>query len=310
MTSYYRIMAGAKSIHAATCHEQGFIGADWDFAQDLTGQFPEDWRAFNKRFVPIFLENNPGKSKVAAGLACGMLWTICRGMETGDVVLCPDGSGSYLVGEVASEYHYEQDGVLPHRRQVKWQARRLSREDMSQVLRNSAGSIGTLSNITKHSAELEKLIAGIAPPSLSHTDETVEDPSVFALESHLEDFLVANWQQTELGTRYNIYEVDGELVGQQYPSDTGPVDILAMSHDGTELLVVELKRGRASDVVIGQIQRYMGYVKDELAEPHQSVKGIIIALEDDLRIRRALSVTTNIEFYRYEVMFKLIKDDR
>ena len=71
-----------------------------------------------------------------------------------------------------------------------------------------------------------------------------------------------------------------------------------------ELLVVELKKGRASDVVVGQIQRYMGYVLGELAEESQSVKGVIIALEDDLRLRRALKVTHNIDFYRYEVSFK------
>ena len=66
--------------------------------------------------------------------------------------------------------------------------------------------------------------------------------------------------------------------------------------------------GRASDVVVGQIQRYMGYVLGELAEEGQSVKGVIIALEDDLRIRRALQVANNIDFYRYEVSFKLNKE--
>ncbi len=74
------------------------------------------------------------------------------------------------------------------------------------------------------------------------------------------------------------------------------------------LLVVELKKGRVSDNVVGQIQRYMGYVKEELAEDNQIVKGIIIGLEDDLKIKRALSVTKNIEFYRYKVDFKLFKD--
>jgi restriction system protein len=135
----------------------------------------------------------------------------------------------------------------------------------------------------------------------------VEDASEFALEKHLEDFLVQNWSQTELGKRYNIFEEEGELVGQQYPSDTGPIDILAISKDKKEILVVELKKGRASDSVVGQIQRYMGYVMEELAEGGQTVKGVIIALEDDLRIRRALSVTNNIEFYRYQVSFKLFK---
>ena len=122
----------------------------------------------------------------------------------------------------------------------------------------------------------------------------------------MEDFLVSNWENTELGRGYDIYKVDGEIVGQQYPSDTGPIDILAISKDGRELLVVELKKGRASDVVVGQIQRYMGYVMDELAESNQTVKGIIIALEDDLKIRRALRVASGIQFYRYKVNFSLI----
>ena len=36
--------------------------------------------------------------------------------------------------------------------------------------------------------------------------------------------------------------------------------------------------------------RYMGYVKEVLAEPGQNVQGAIIAHEDDLKIRRALAV--------------------
>lgn len=52
----------------------------------------------------------------------------------------------------------------------------------------------------------------------------------------------------------------------------------------------------------------MGHVKEELAEDGQVVKGVIIALEDDLRIKRALSVTNNIEFYRDNVSFSLVKN--
>ena len=305
--SYYRIMAGAKSIYAQQCFEQGFIGANWDIDEDLTGKLPDNWRDFNKQYIPVYLKANPDKSKVAAGLACGMLHTICKGMQQGDIVLTPNGTGQYYVGEVISDYYYEPPGDLSHRRKIKWYEQGIHREEMSQALKNSSGSIGTVSNITKYAEELEELISGKKPPSLTHTDESVEDPSVFALEKHLEDFLVANWISTELGKLYDIYTIDGEIVGQQYPSDTGPIDILAISKDGKTLLVVELKRGRASDIVVGQIQRYMGYVKEELAEPQQNVKGVIIALEDDLKLRRALSVTSNIEFYRYQVSFKLLK---
>ena len=142
---------------------------------------------------------------------------------------------------------------------------------------------------------------------IQSNDPLIEDASAFALEKHLEDFLVANWAQTELGKTHDIFTVEGETVGQQFQSDTGPIDILAVSKDKKELLVIELKKGKASDNVVGQIQRYMGFAKYMLAEEGQSVRGIIIALEDDLKIRRALSVTQNIEFYRYVINFKLQK---
>jgi restriction system protein len=127
------------------------------------------------------------------------------------------------------------------------------------------------------------------------------------MEKHLEDFLVENWAQTELGKEYDIYEEEGERVGQQYQTDTGPLDILATSKDKKTLLVVELKKGRASDVVVGQVLRYMGYVKEELLEVGQAVKGVIVALEDDQKLRRALAVAPDVELYRYEVSFKLLK---
>ena len=43
------------------------------------------------------------------------------------------------------------------------------------------------------------------------------------------------------------------------------------------------------------------------AEDDQTVKGIIIALEDDQRIRRALAIVPSIVFYRYQISFKLVK---
>jgi restriction system protein len=39
----------------------------------------------------------------------------------------------------------------------------------------------------------------------------------------------------------------------------------------------------------------------------QTVRGVVIALEDDQRLRRALAMVPAIEFYRYEVSFKLVK---
>jgi len=300
-------MLGRKSVHAQECYEGNFIGVDFGIDMDLTNQLPDNWRAFNHKFIPVYLSNRPLKTKVAAGLACGALYTICKGIQKSDVVLCPNGSGSYLVGEVLDNYAYHASEILPHRRTVRWSTKTIERSFMSQALQNSCGSIGTVSTISRFADEIETLLADHAP-NLSIVDETIEDASVFALEKHLEHFLIENWKHTALGKKYDIFEEDGELVGQQYPSDTGPIDILAISKDKKELLIVELKKGRASDSVVGQIQRYMGYVQSELAEPGQTVKEVIIALEDDLRIQRALSVTNNIDFYRYQVSFKLFRN--
>lgn len=307
MKKYYRVMLGQKSVHAALGFVGNFVGADFDITQDLTPDLPDDWRVFNKKFIPIYMALNPGKTKIGAGLACGALWTVSKGLQKGDIVLCPDGTGTYSVGEVAGDYYYAPGQPLPHRRPVKWLAKTIQRADMSDALKNSTGSIGTVSTITQHEAEIEKLLGDPVAPSLIATDPDVEDPTAFALEKHLEEFLVQNWAQTDLGKEYDIFAEDGELVGQQYPTDTGPMDILAIKKDQSELLVVELKKGRASDVVVGQVLRYMGFVVQDLAEPGQSVRGVIIALDDDKRMRRALAVTPNVDFYRYQISFKLVK---
>ena len=308
--SYYRVMLGRQSAHVAECLAGGFIGTDFEIHQDLSGQLPEEWRQFNAAFIPVFLANRPDKSRIAAGLACGALWTLSKGIRTGDVVLCPDGTGRYHVGEVQGGYTYAPGQVLPHRRPVKWLPMVIDRAAMSEPLRNSTGSLLTVANISDYHQEIEQFLAalpGQAAPSIVATDPVVEDPVAFAMEKHLEDFLVKNWAQTELAQDFKIYEEDGELVGQQYGTDAGPIDILAVSKDGQRLLVVELKRGRASDVVVGQILRYMGYVKEQIAEPHQTVEGAIIALDDDQKLRWAIAVVPSIRFYRYQVSFKLIR---
>ena len=300
------MMLGRGSMYADVCRQQGFIGAHFGIDQELTSLLGGEQREFTQQVRPTYQQVFPEKSKGSAGLACGFLWTISKGIQVGDIVLSPNGQGRYFIGEVTGEYRYVAGDEQPHQRPVAWHEELVDRSEMSESLRNSAGSIGTVSNVSKYREELEQLIKGEAnTQALISQDPTVEDATVFALEKHLEDFLVANWSSTPLGKTHDLYETE-ESGGQQFPTDTGPIDLLAISKDKQELLVVELKRGRASDAVVGQIQRYMGYVLDEIAEDHQRVRGVIIALDDDKRIRRALQIAQGIDFYRYEVKFNLL----
>jgi restriction system protein len=308
MRDYYRVMLGRKSVYASQCIEGGFIGADFGIDEDLSGKLPEEWRDFNKKFIPVIQKKEPGKTKIGAGLACGALWTISKGIKKSDIVLSPDGTGLYKIGEIIGEYYYVPGAELPHRRKVKWLEATIDRSAMTEALQNSTGSIGTVSAISHYRDEIERLITESSVPiPLISADPDVEDPLAFAMEKHLESFLVANWSQTELSKIFSIYEEEGEPVGQQYATDAGPIDILAISKDRKKLLVVELKRGRATDVVVGQVLRYMGFVKEQIAEKDQTVEGVIIALEDDKKMRWALLSVPSISFYRYQISFKLVK---
>lgn len=310
MKSYYRVMLGRKSVHAAECFAGDFIGTDFDIHEDLSRKLPEEWREFNKQFIPVFLAGHPQMTKIGAGLRCGALWTVSKGIAKGDFVLCPDGTGTYRVGEVLGDYYYATGQVLPHRRKVRWLEAAIARSAMSEALQNSTGSIGTVSNISDYGEEIQRLLgtaSAVPRVAIVSNDPDIEDPVAFAMEKHLEAFLVANWNQTVLSKEFSIYEEDGEPVGQQYATDAGPIDILAISKDKKRLLVVELKRGRATDVVVGQALRYMGFVKEQVAEKDQTVEGVVIALEDDQKLRWALLSVPSISFYRYQISFKLVK---
>ncbi|MFC2089643.1 endonuclease NucS domain-containing protein [Bacteroidota bacterium] len=143
---------------------------------------------------------------------------------------------------------------------------------------------------------------------LPSTDEKKDTTSSFMFEKHLEDFLIKNWEKTHLAKKYSIHTENNVMVGRQYHTDTGPLDILALSKDGREFLVVELKRDRASDEVVGQTLRYMGWVKRNLCANDQDVKGCIVALKGDAKLENALHTLDSISFVRYEVDFRLINE--
>ena len=163
MKKYNRVMLGRGGQFASMCRKEGYIGADFDIKMDLSDSLYDNWRDFNKKFVPIWMNLNPGKSRVPAGLACGALWTIAKGLQIGDMVLCPTGEGTYYVGVIDGGYFYVPNTDLPHRRKVKWMDKVIERKNMPVKLKHSTGSIGTCCDITRYADEIEALIKGAKP---------------------------------------------------------------------------------------------------------------------------------------------------
>jgi restriction system protein len=305
MTKYYRVFLGSGAKHTQECVEKGFIGINYGFKTSLTPYLAETWSESRSQIKPVYLNFNPGSSPVGAGLSCGALWTFGKGMQRGDVFFSPDGNGNYFSGEITGDYQYVENSFFPHQREVTWRKATFPRSDMSDDLKKATGATLTIIEVTRFASEIEALLGGKSKISISSSDETIEDPSEFVFEKHLEDFLVGNWAQTELAKKYDLVTDGGLVVAQQYQSDTGPIDILAISKDKKEYLVIELKKGRASDAVVGQTLRYMGFVKNDLAVNGETVRGAVIAHKNDLRLRNALSMVPSIDFFIYQVDFTL-----
>lgn len=126
---------------------------------------------------------------------------------------------------------------------------------------------------------------------------------LFYMEQQLEDFIISNWDSTSLGEEYALIYEDGTLISQQYITPVGRMDILAKDKKSGSYVVIELKRNQTSDDTIGQITRYMGWVKQELGD--DGVKGVIIAGSYDQRLDYARVMMPELDVFIYEVQFNL-----
>lgn len=135
--------------------------------------------------------------------------------------------------------------------------------------------------------------------------DSVFSQGLFYIEKQLEDFIIHNWDKTELGKRFDLIIEEGELVSQQYHTDIGSIDILAKDKKTKNFVVIELKKNQTSDDTVGQLTRYMGWIMKKKND--KNVKGIIIAAEFDKKLEYAISVVPNIEVFLYQVDFKLSK---
>ncbi len=123
----------------------------------------------------------------------------------------------------------------------------------------------------------------------------------FAYERDLKNFLVSNLHVIRQSLK--VYQ-DGDISGVEFPVGSRRIDILAVEDD-KDFVVIELKVSKGYDRTVGQLLRYMGWIEQNLAEPGQEVKGMIIArsISDDLRL--ATSQVSGVELYEYELSILL-----
>lgn len=128
--------------------------------------------------------------------------------------------------------------------------------------------------------------------------------SRFAMESHLRDYLAQNLKNINgMPTQLYLFSDESGAIGVEYRTPIGIIDILAKGADGA-FYILELKVARGSDAVIGQVLRYMGWVRENLANG-APVYGVVVASSTSDKIKYAASEVPNILLMEYELSFAL-----
>jgi RecB family endonuclease NucS len=141
-------------------------------------------------------------------------------------------------------------------------------------------------------------------PEMEEVDTDEEKELLFPLESHLRDFIARNMDSIKVnGKTLKLYVDEFGRDGIEYPTEVGPVDILALDNEGN-FVIFELKLSRGTDKALGQILRYMGWVKRNLAKGKR-VKGVIVAKHVNEKLKYATTITPDITLLEYELDFRI-----
>lgn len=138
--------------------------------------------------------------------------------------------------------------------------------------------------------------------SNSKLKETIEDK---LYEKEIEDYYVKNIKEIDK----NIEVILEPTYGRQFSTHIGPIDILCIDKKTNEYVICELKRGQTSDETVGQLLRYMGWVKKHLETSDRNVRGILVGSFFNEKIDYSLLGIQNENIYdlikKYEHPFTL-----
>ncbi len=176
------------------------------------------------------------------------------------------------------------------------------RNPKSKTIQKELNTIDALienSNATISEIPNEK----IAPVSLpkQKKSKSKQDYS-FYKEKMLEDLL-------EERINKGVITFDKSLVmynklnkyGRQFGTDKGIIDLLTIDTKKDDLVVIELKKGKAGNEVVQQIQAYIDYLESNVAKQGQTVKGIICINKAKDELKRIVKENPQLELFEYSI---------
>ena len=163
---------------------------------------------------------------------------------------------------------------------------------------------------THYSWYKSKIKSGIieVPGFVPHAEgnEAKEDD----IEAEIEDTIEASLSlerdlHTYLACRVEKIEQGLEIVenGVEYQTDAGKIDILAKDK-ANNLVVIELKAGKAKDSAFGQLLGYIGCITTSAEFKNIKIRGIIVASNFEQRVIYAARGLPNIKLIKYQLSFE------
>lgn len=138
-------------------------------------------------------------------------------------------------------------------------------------------------------------ISELSPSAEEPCEVTLGGSDEFAYERDLRDYLARNLHIIEPSLK--LYMDEG-ITGVEFPVGGRYIDILAVDQAGG-YVVIELKVSKGYDRVVGQLLRYVSWIKKNQAEQGQGVRGIIIAKQISEDLRLACTEVPSVSLYEY-----------
>lgn len=258
----------------------------WIFSNREVGHYEDsDWDTStilkHKRYY--FKGNEPNRTKVAEGDRA-----ILREYGTGLWGLC-EVAGAWIDDSEATTKHEIEAGWFPISKIQKWGAT-LPYELVKEDLSNQNHRL-RIAKATEKDLEVIQLALRV----YQRLGYGATDGEFFVLESGLEEAVKANLQQLRL-------RLADESIQQQcnLGIGVGRTDLICLDKQD-DFVVLELKAVHSSDLVVGQLLRYMGYIRENWAEKAgKKVRGIILTPSYDEQLRLAAK-EANIQVLRVRI---------
>lgn len=285
--------------------KKGTIAVGWTTLGDISELDKDELRQ-------EIADTYPGRTERSYTIDCNALWRFYHEIGVGDKIIARRGRMRMVgVGVVTGSAFYDEkkgrervgnltDVYYPNLISVDWEERSIEFDYLAFGMNTLTGPF--------NEDYYQDLVEGEGPEG---GEEEVVEPTSFPLESHLEEFIVTNFDNI-FGGSYELYEDPEGVVGRQYPvtNETGKtigrIDILARERNTNSFLVIELKRDTGTHDAVGQILWYIGWVRTNLCERDEDVKGLIICTDKDERLDYALELVRDlVDVKLYSMSFQL-----